>query len=223
MTAFNFIATMAFLLCLTFSSAYSAEVPSYTNSAETKVKVSLYYETLCPGCIGFVKDQLYPVYVKIPDYVNLDLVPYGNSKTITSPNGTVSFICQHGKAECYGNMVHACAVHLLRPEVSAAFVYCTMTQKRPPFAGLYCSKQLNITYAPIRSCALSDLGVKLHYQNGVRTNGLVPPHQWTPWVTFNDVWSKQEADTIETDLLSVICKHLTGGSIPAICNEVHFD
>ncbi|CAG7786676.1 unnamed protein product, partial [Allacma fusca] len=191
------------------------------DGTEPKLKVSLYYESLCPSSINFIKQQLYHVYAEMPEYVDLDLVPYGNAMTLRFPNGTVAFHCQHGNAECYGNIVHACAISLLKPEVSASFIYCTTTQRRPPFAGPFCSKQLNISYTPIQNCAQSNVGLRLHDANGNRTAALVPPHEWVPWVTFNNVWNRKEADEIETDLLSVVCKHLNG-SMPNVCNEVYF-
>ena len=53
------------------------------------VDVTLYYEALCPGCMQFVETELYPTYQKLGKYINVGLVPYGNSRTILDSQGIV--------------------------------------------------------------------------------------------------------------------------------------
>ncbi|CAL9224982.1 unnamed protein product [Arabidopsis halleri] len=70
-----------------------------------KVKLNLYYESLCPGCQEFIVDDL--EYINIFDYdlytiTHLKLVPFGNAKL--SDNLTVT--CQ----ECKLNAFEACAI-----------------------------------------------------------------------------------------------------------------
>ena len=43
------------------------------------VQIGLYYETLCPDCKDFMRDQLYPAYKAIPEIFTVDFVPYGNA------------------------------------------------------------------------------------------------------------------------------------------------
>lgn len=47
---------------------------------EEKVKVSVYYEALCPDSKFFVTYQLLPVYEDFQKFINLDLVPYGKAQ-----------------------------------------------------------------------------------------------------------------------------------------------
>jgi hypothetical protein len=44
-----------------------------------RVHFGLYYETLCPDCQQFVRDQLWPAYNKLANITDLQLVPYGNA------------------------------------------------------------------------------------------------------------------------------------------------
>ena len=46
------------------------------------VKVSLYYESLCPGCRQFIHTQLYPTFQKLSSsgILEVELVPYGNAQ-----------------------------------------------------------------------------------------------------------------------------------------------
>ncbi|XP_026676720.1 gamma-interferon-inducible lysosomal thiol reductase-like [Diaphorina citri] len=79
-----------------------------------KAKVALYMESLCPGCHQFIKHQLYPVFMKYSNYIQLDLIPFGNARHTKNSDGTWEFKCQHGEPECFGNLYLACATHLLQ-------------------------------------------------------------------------------------------------------------
>lgn len=45
-----------------------------------KVKVTVYYEALCPDSKFFITYQLVPVFEKLKDSLLLDLVPYGKAE-----------------------------------------------------------------------------------------------------------------------------------------------
>lgn len=45
-----------------------------------KIKVSVYYEALCSDSRFFILKQLVPAYEAIPEFIELDLVPYGKAK-----------------------------------------------------------------------------------------------------------------------------------------------
>jgi len=46
------------------------------------VKITLYYESYCPGCSDFITTQWYPTYIKLKGtgILELELVPFGNTK-----------------------------------------------------------------------------------------------------------------------------------------------
>ena len=50
------------------------------------IDVNLYYEGLCGGCMNFVANELYPAYEKLGKYINLQLLPYGNTRTSDTPD-----------------------------------------------------------------------------------------------------------------------------------------
>jgi hypothetical protein len=73
------------------------------------VKVSLYYESLCPDSRRFVINQLAPHYINdgLVDSIDLQIVPFGKaSKIVNETDGSVTFDCQHGEQECWGNKLH---------------------------------------------------------------------------------------------------------------------
>lgn len=45
-----------------------------------KVKITVYYEALCSDSRFFILKQLVPAYETIPDYLDVDLVPYGKAE-----------------------------------------------------------------------------------------------------------------------------------------------
>ena len=52
-----------------------------TNSAQP-VKVTLYFESLCPDCRQFILNQWYPAYKALAEsgILELELVPFGNAR-----------------------------------------------------------------------------------------------------------------------------------------------
>jgi len=45
-----------------------------------KVKVDVYYETLCPDSIQFIRRQLYPTFNKIGEIMDITLIPFGKAE-----------------------------------------------------------------------------------------------------------------------------------------------
>ena len=64
------------------SRCYREDVPT--------IDVNLYYEALCPGCMNFVLNELYPTYQKLNKYINIKLFPYGNTRMETDNSGKIS-------------------------------------------------------------------------------------------------------------------------------------
>nr|GLL30907.1 gamma-interferon-inducible lysosomal thiol reductase-like [Ipomoea trifida]GMC52446.1 gamma-interferon-inducible lysosomal thiol reductase [Ipomoea batatas] len=64
---------------------------SGTVSTEEKVKLELYYETLCPYCSRFIAKYLPQLFdTGLISITDLSLIPYGNAKL--GPNATIT--CQ---------------------------------------------------------------------------------------------------------------------------------
>jgi interferon gamma-inducible protein 30 len=83
------------------------------SAADDKVLVELYFESLCPYCHNFLVGPIKKALATKDIWLISDfkLYPYGNART--TKNGTsYSFTCQHGVAECQGNMIEACALNM---------------------------------------------------------------------------------------------------------------
>lgn len=61
---------------------------NFTRSRQTAdpVEVGLYYESLCPGCRGFLTEMLLPTWLMLSDIMSVTLVPYGNAEVSSEPN-----------------------------------------------------------------------------------------------------------------------------------------
>lgn len=76
------------------------------SQCEEKVLISAYIEYLCPDSRRFVNNQLSPTYQELSDIMDIEIVPFGKSNwTVDETSKQVTFKCQHGPQECYGNKI----------------------------------------------------------------------------------------------------------------------
>ncbi|KAJ9582816.1 hypothetical protein L9F63_022835, partial [Diploptera punctata] len=176
------------------------------------VRLSVYYESLCPDSIRFIKYQLHPTYLLLGNYMHVDFVPYGKASQSRKPNGGYSFQCQHGPNECKGNMQQACALSLLphNATTQVQFVSCVMSSQSPPNAGRQCANILGIDYNAIASCANSTEGQNLLAALGNRTHSVSPKITFIPTIVFNGVYTQTDQDDSMDNLLRVVCRHIVG-------------
>lgn len=170
------------------------------------VKVSVYYEALCPDSRFFVAYQLLPTYKDFQNYVTLDLIPYGKAQTIET-DGHIEFQCQHDAVECFANKVHACVIDLIEdPLVQLEYISCMIKDNIiPDDAGERCGKEFNINYSPISDCANGMEGIKLLKKHGERTNSLKPSVTFIPTIELNDNQNIVPQAQILKDFKKSIC------------------
>ncbi|KAK1562862.1 hypothetical protein Q3G72_018215 [Acer saccharum] len=158
-----------------------------------KVDLVLYYETLCPACADFITTDLVKIFqTDLNTIVNFRLVPWGNAKVI---NGTI--VCQHGEDECYLNVIDACIIKAW-PEVKKHFPFISCIEaensamqvkhsKDVEKSWRKCAYNLGFPQEPIDKCYNSGEGIKLSLRYGNETGRIIPPHEYVPWITVNDV------------------------------------
>lgn len=54
--------------------------PTVSTSPKSKVKVDVYYETLCPDSIDFLLNKLIPSYNELKEKIILQLIPFGKAQ-----------------------------------------------------------------------------------------------------------------------------------------------
>jgi len=187
-------------------------------NAAQPIKVTLYYESLCPDCKQFILYQLYPTYQALASsgILELKLVPYGNAREYKYGSQWV-FYCQHGTAECTGNVIETCGIHVAKNNMSLVmpFVHC-LEQYGPTMSYLsYCAGIAKLDATQIDSCARGSLGNSLEHQMAVETDALNPPHQYVPWITVDGVHTNQIQNAVQTNMLSYVCSAYQGVKPPA--------
>ncbi|XP_071687600.1 gamma-interferon-responsive lysosomal thiol protein-like [Rutidosis leptorrhynchoides] len=178
-----------------------------------KVKLTLYYEALCPASEEFVVNHLYKIFENgLISIIDLKFSPYGNAKI--SSNGTI--VCQHGEWECLLNAVEACAIHAW-PHVSDHFmiIHCleSLCHEDKYAQWRTCFKKLNLNPKPVDDCQTSGLGHKLELEYADEIKALKPPHKFVPWVVVNEQPLNEEYE----DFMSYICKAYKGTNVPHAC------
>ena len=192
--------------------AYKGEKPASckkTLGAE-KVKVSLYFESYCPGCESLIRSQIKDIRAMedIMAITDLELVPYGNAHVITRDPPT--FQCQHGDKECYGNYVELCAQKHFSDEEAWKMILCEETSVDFSDEGVAaCAKEAGIDAAVVLECAKGTEGPLLHLEAADKTP---KDHKWVPWVVVDGkVRDKQP-------VLTMICDAYKGEK-PASCKK----
>lgn len=190
-------------------------------AAAEPVKVSVYYETLCPDSKRFVINQLYPVYQELKDIMLLDVNAYGKAENFAIGDSYI-FVCQHGPNECQGNMMIACAKNLIQSEeLFMDFTNCIMTVFTAAAGGPQCAEKHGIDFAPIQQCFQSTEGQHLLHDVGVKQNAAAPNLNYVPWIMINDVYSGNQQTEAETNLKKVVCDTYEGEK-PAACGGGKF-
>ncbi|KAK4883205.1 hypothetical protein RN001_006524 [Aquatica leii] len=192
--------------------------PASHQIEEKVLKVSIYYEALCPDSIQFITKQLYPVYSKINSSLLLDFVPYGKANHHLV-NGKWKFSCQHGPNECLGNKYQACGLARNQSQAqNLEFVHCMMSASNPSSekAVTKCAPKLGIPMADILDCSNNATGDEILAQFGNRTHAVQPNIYFIPTIIFNDVYEFNDHWGAMSDFLTTACNALDNQ--PGGCN-----
>ncbi|KAM3373937.1 gamma-interferon-responsive lysosomal thiol protein [Capsicum galapagoense] len=211
------------LYLLQLSSNYCCESCTVRVSGEVeKVKLDIYYETLCPSSAKFIVDNLPKLFDSgLIHVTQLKLFPYGNADVF---NGTI--YCQHGKLECLLNTVQACAIDVwtdlnkylpfincMENVVLESFVY---RRQYPQWKTCY--EKLKLDSTPVTDCLKSARGKELELFYAAETEALQPPHTYVPWVVVDGQPLYEDYE----NFISYICKAYKGtAEVPACSTSLN--
>ncbi|XP_043784290.1 GILT-like protein 1 [Apis laboriosa] len=199
------------------------------NVATNRLNVDVYYESLCPDSIRWIKQQLLPQYDILKDYISVSFIPYGKATYWQDPNTQKwHFSCQHGIDECNGNKAQACGIHAIQNNESAdkiqqltvSLIGCAMTSRFPPSSILECAEKEGLneqTQANINECINSSLSNELLVEYGKKTQELKPDLSFVPTITINGVNSREIQSAAQNNFFKLICDSLDGTK-PSQCS-----
>lgn len=201
-------------------------------SENTIVNVDLYYESLCPDSINFVRDQLVPTYPHLKKFLHINFVPYGKS-THFKTDSTWHFTCQHGQPECRGNKAQACAISEIqnldlglqdKQQLLVDLVGCAMTSQNPETSVTLCALQIGLkedSKNHIVVCKGNSQGDELLAGHGNTTNLFQKPIAFVPTIVINGVYSKENQHMAVRNFKKLICSHIPANEMPAFCKAVN--
>ena len=101
-------------LCRPLVHPVSPQQPHPPSQPPPPVVIDVYYETLCPYSIEFIRNQLQPTFnlLNPSGIIRVRLYPYGHVEETFGDDGQISFNCQHGVLECRLNVVETCVEYL---------------------------------------------------------------------------------------------------------------
>ncbi|XP_076048630.1 uncharacterized protein LOC143029685 [Oratosquilla oratoria] len=172
------------------------------------VNVHLYMESLCPDTRDFVLEQLHRNWPVLKNMVNLTIIPFGKA-TATPDGNSISFQCQHGPNECYGNKVQSCVVDMYNVDQQVEFISC-MFEYGSAYSGSKCAKRVGLEWEDIRACADGPEGDQLLYNNGVKTQNLRPHLNFVPTVTFEGKYKRHSLRQTLYNFKAEVCKRYSG-------------
>ncbi|KAL6998446.1 hypothetical protein U1Q18_008573 [Sarracenia purpurea var. burkii] len=186
-----------------------------------KVKLSIFYEALCPYCANFIVNNLAKIFENgLLSIINLRLIPWGNS--LLKDNKT--WVCQHGPDECLLNTVEACAIRVwpdLGAHFSFKFIKCVellhLKNKHNEWRSCFGAEGFNSK--PLLNCYNSGLGFQLERSYADETASLNPPHRFVPWVIVDNLPLEDDYQ----NFVAYVCKAYKGLSIPKACRSVSVD
>ena len=178
------------------------------------VNVSLYYESLCPDCIRFMKEQFFPTWMtfKSTGIMHVDIIPYGNANEVEVSPGYYNFTCQHGPKECTGNLIENCILKYQKYDADAymPIIHCIESADNPISAAEKCVTDGKMDWNTIDTCSKGKEGNALMHKSAQLTDALQPPHNWVPWITINGVHTDQIQQEAVSDLAKLLCDSYTG-------------
>lgn len=185
----------------------------------SKVKLALYYESLCPFCQSFVTGELSKAmsHQDLASIIDLELVPYGNAFETKSADGTYCCQCQHGEEECRGNMAEACAIEQNKAK-SFKFIECLeSTEEVDTHARWHaCADHAGLDGHELQKCAEGAQGKALHHKLAIKTESLRPRPEGVPHLVVNGQANDKLTERAFEDLVGLVCD-LYKGPAPATC------
>ncbi|CAD6995734.1 unnamed protein product [Ceratitis capitata] len=193
------IETKSVILLLPFIFAASTSAQCVQSDGANKLDVTILYESLCPDSIRFMSRQLAPSYGKLKQDININLVPFGKSRSVNYGN---EFFCQHGPAECAGNRLQSCVLNQKSTQDQRVrFAICQMLAKDKQNVE-DCTDLVGLS-SDVDNCVDTPVGTQLQLLAEQVTNQYSP--SFVPTIVYNGVFNQQLQDASLQDFHGTVC------------------
>lgn len=167
--------------------------------AASKLDVTILYESLCPDSIRFMGRQLAPAYGNLKQNLNINLVPFGKSRSV---NLGSEFFCQHGPAECAGNRLQSCVLNQQSTQDQRVrFAICQMLAKDKQNVE-DCTDLVGLS-SDVDDCVNTNVGTQLQLLAEQVTNQYSPT--FVPTIIYDGVFNQQLQDASLYDFRGTVC------------------
>ncbi|KAH8278890.1 hypothetical protein KR018_010784 [Drosophila ironensis] len=168
--------------------------------------VEIYYETLCPDSVSFIRRRLYRVMVEenFWAYTDLKLYPFGKAGFHMNPetNETQVF-CQHGEEECELNALHACILETMPlPWDSFRMINCMLSSYSSRLDE--CSEELGLDVTKAKECKSTRRTPEILAPYGKKTSRL--RLSFVPTIVFNHVFKPYEQTSMRYNFATHFCR-----------------
>ncbi|KAL3172932.1 hypothetical protein MRX96_012676 [Rhipicephalus microplus] len=221
MTSRWFVSAIVFCFLCQLTAVASTDFDDGRGQPSNRVEVRLFYETHCPYSRQFITSQLWPVYLKLSDRLDVDLVPYGMAlkREFVDADGRrrTEISCQHGRNECVANMIQACAVSLYSDTYQLlAYVVCMESSENPHRVAKSCSSRVGISWSALEHCMTTRTGHRLLLMMGHKTASHRPAVPYVPFVVVNGRHGEEVQRRAVSDFLGVVC-FMFAEPVPPAC------
>jgi interferon gamma-inducible protein 30 len=174
---------------------------------DAKLRVHVFYESLCPDSMNFFQNQLIPNLNNLNDHMEVVLVPFGKSRS--SPTGT--FSCQHGDTECKLNRIMSCAFTQIPDQhTKVSYAGCQMKWGADR-TGRQCVESYGINWSVVSQCHDTDLGKQLQLAAEAEQNRIIGYPKFVPTIVYDERFDQNLQDQSLKNFLGVVCAFIGNG------------
>lgn len=174
-------------------------------SENPKLNVDIYFESECKYSKIFFQQQVKPVYELIKESVRLTFIPFGKSRSILE-NSEITFQCQHGKAECIGNMIIACVLSFFPQDYDRQFEFicCAMGYEKTK---IHCAEDVGVNEDRVQYC-MENEGINFQLKNEIKTIPVITKSRHIPTIIFDEEFNPDDDYAAIGDFYAIVKRKL---------------
>ncbi|KAL7035430.1 hypothetical protein ACKWTF_008363 [Chironomus riparius] len=181
-------------------------------TCRVKIKMDIFYESLCPDSIRFISEQLGQNYQSFKDNLDITFLPFGKSNSYQNQLGGIEFECQHGADECFGNKVQGCMLSRMpHQDTQVSYVTCQM-QVGADRTHKACVEAFGVSWDEILQCVQSDFATKQQLGFERISGPVLQNTRWVPTIAYNGQITEYSHSGNSPPLKDVLCYYCSNSN-----------